>query len=204
MNIFDRIFPKRYDFYSLLREQSKTNFLILKGFEHWLVYRDEDSYNEVFVKKVEADKVRFKLEDDLVKAFSTPFDRQELYSISVNMNKIAHFTKLTLKKIQLLEIESDSTILSMAKLLTQGALGLSEGIEILETNPSKTQDIINNIRLSQKGVEDIHIFGLKALYDTKGPLEIIKYKEIYETLLKATSSLEDTVDIYHRICVRLV
>lgn len=204
LGFLDRLFPKKYDFFKLLKEQSRTNFMIVEALGNWLVSRDDLSYNEVFLKKNEADKIRFQLEADLVKAFSTPFSRADLYYISVSMNRVAHYSKMVLKKIKILGIETDSTILSMVKLLIQGSLNLSEAIEVLATEPSKSQELINSIRLSQSGIEDMHILGLKSLYEKTDILEVVRYQEVYSTLLMASMSLDETVDVYHRICVRLV
>lgn len=159
-NLFDRIFPKKYDFYSMLLEQSKTNYKVIHALEKWIKDKNEADYNDVFIKKNEADKIRFKLERDLVEAFTTPFDRQDLYSISVEMNKIIDCSKSILKTIKALNIEVDPTIIAMSSLLSQGALELSEAILVLESNPSESQNKIENIRLSQNSMEEIYISGI--------------------------------------------
>ena len=53
LDFFNRIFPRKYDFYNLLKEQSKTNFLLIKAMEKWVIDHDDLSYNEVFLRKNE-------------------------------------------------------------------------------------------------------------------------------------------------------
>ena len=203
-NLFDRIFPKKYDFYSMLLEQSKTNYKVIHALEKWIKDKNEADYNDVFIKKNEADKIRFKLERDLVEAFTTPFDRQDLYSISVEMNKIIDCSKSILKTIKALNIEVDPTIIAMSSLLSQGALELSEAILVLESNPSESQNKIENIRLSQNSMEEIYISGIAQLFSKNDAIEILRYREVYNYLKEAAVLLGDTVDIYHRICVRMI
>ncbi|MEQ8198629.1 MAG: DUF47 family protein [Clostridiaceae bacterium] len=203
-NLFDRIFPKKYDFYSMLLEQSKTNYKVIHALEKWIKDKNEADYNDVFIKKNEADKIRFKLERDLVEAFTTPFDRQDLYSISVEMNKIIDCSKSILKTIKALNIEVDPTIIAMSSLLSQGALELSEAILVLESNPSESQNKIENIRLSQNSMEEIYISGIAQLFSKNDAIVILRYREVYNYLKEAAVLLGDTVDIYHRICVRMI
>lgn len=203
-NFFDKIFPKKYNFYSMLLEQSKITFQVIHALERWIKDKDETDSNDLFIKKNEADKIRFKLERDLVEAFTTPFDRQDLYSISVEMNKIIDCSISIFKTIKALNIGADTTIIGMSSLLSQGALELSEAILVLEKNPAESQGKIENIRIAQYSMEDIYISGLSELFSNKDAITILKYREVYNFLKEAAVLLGDTVDIYHRICVRMI
>jgi uncharacterized protein len=202
--MFDKIFPKKYDFYLMLLEQSKTNYKVIHALEKWIKDKDELDYNDVFINKNEADRIRFKLESDLVEAFATPFDRQDIYSISVEMNKIIDCCKSVMKTIKALSIEPDSTIIGMSSLLSQAALELTEAISILEKAPAQSQSKIESIRLSQSSMEEIYISGLTGLFTHDDAITILKYREAYNYLKEAAMFLGYTVDIYHRICVRMI
>ena len=203
-HFMDKIFPKKYNFYSMLQEQSKTNYQVIHALEKWVKDRDVTDYNDLFIKKNEADKIRFKLEHDLVEAFTTPFDRQDLYSISVQMNKIIDCSISILKTIKALNIEVDSTIIGMSSLLSKGSLELSEAILVLESNPAEFQSKIENIRIAQNLMEEIYISGLSDLFLHKDAITILRYREVYSYLKEAAILLGGTVDIYHRICVRMI
>lgn len=202
-SIFDRIFPKKYDFYSLLVAQSKTTYDGIHSLECWIKNKSDSDYNCVFTNKDKADGIRFRLEKDLTEAFITPFDRQDLYSISVEINKIISCTISILKTIKALDIEINSVIMSMSALLSLGAMELSDAISILEKNPSESQGKIERIRLSEDSMEDIYILGLSELSSNKDALLTLKYTEVYHYFKEAAMYLDNTVDIYHRICVRL-
>ena len=188
----------------MLQEQSKTNYQVIHALEKWVKDRDVTDYNDLFIKKNEADKIRFKLENDLVEAFTTPFDRQDLYSISVQMNKIIDCSVSILKTIKALNIEVDSTIIGMSSLLSKGSLELSEAILVLESNPTEFQSKIENIRIAQNLMEEIYISGLSDLFSHNDAITILRYREVYSYLKEAAILLGGTVDIYHRICVRMI
>ncbi|SHJ76198.1 hypothetical protein SAMN02745751_03309 [Dethiosulfatibacter aminovorans DSM 17477] len=202
-SFLDRMFPKKYDFYSLLIQQSKTTYDGISNLESWIKNKNDSDYNDVFANKAKADKIRFQLEKDLIEAFITPFDRQDLYTISIEINKIMSCTISILKTIKTLNIHIDSVILSMSNLLSLGALELSDAISILEKNPSEAQSKIERIRKSENSMEDIYILGLFELYSKNDTIMILKYREIYNYFKDAAMYLDSAVDIYHRIIVRL-
>lgn len=202
--VFDKIFPKKYDFYAMLYEQSMTNYKAVHSLEKWIKDRGEDDYKKVFENKDEADKVRFKLERDLVEAFATPFDRQDIYSISVEMNKIIDCCKSAVKTIKSLNLEPDVAIIGMSSLLSQAALEFTEAMSILEKEPMQSQTKIESIRLLQNSMEDMYISGLTNIFEKYDAITILKYREVYNYLKEAAMFLGYTVDIYHRICVRLI
>jgi uncharacterized protein Yka (UPF0111/DUF47 family) len=203
-NLLDKMFPQKFDFYSMLLQQSKTTYNGIRSLEKWITDKQDADYNDVFMNKNEADKIRFQLERNITEAFITPFDRQDLYSISVEMNKIMDCSKSILKTIRALNIEVDATIISMSKLLSLGALELTEAISVLESNPAESQSKIENIRMSQNSMEEIYISGLSGLFLHNDALMILRYREVYNYLKEAAMFLGYTVDIYHRICVRMI
>lgn len=204
INFFDKIFPKKYDFYSMLFNQSNINYQIINALNRWIKNKSEADSNDLINKKKEADQLRILLEHDLVEAFATPFDRQDLYSISVAMNKISNCSISIFKTIKTLSIEADSTIIEMANLLSEGSSELSDAILILEKKPEESQSKIEKIRITQQSMEDIYISGLAELFTNNDSISILKYQEVYNVFKEAAILLGETVDIYHRICVRMI
>ncbi|MGE5627193.1 MAG: DUF47 domain-containing protein [Solirubrobacterales bacterium] len=201
-NFFDKMFPKKYDFFSMLIQQCKITYEGINSMESWIKDKREADYNDFFMYESEADKIRFKLEEDLLEAFMTPFDRQDIYSISIEIDKVIECCKSSIKTIRVLKIEPDLAIISMVQQLCQGARELTEAISILESNPKQCQIIIENIRKYQRSLEELYILGLSELFN-KDAITVLKYREVYNYLKEAASLLGRTVDIYHRICVRL-
>jgi len=203
-NIFDKIFPKKYNFYSMLFEQSKNTYNGIHALEKWIENKQESDYEDILMYKSQADKIRFQLEGDLTEAFIIPFDRQDLYSISIEINKIMECTKSAGKTIKALNIQEDSIMLEMIQFLSKGALELTAAIAILESNPNESKSKIASIRMSQNSMEEIYITGLCQLFTSNDVIMILKYREIYNNLKEAAMFLGNTVDIYHRICVRML
>lgn len=150
-NIFDRFFPVKYDFYGMLNKQAELNMLGVNMLYKWLSSRSKNEKEELLRYVKEADEVRHDMESKLIEAFITPFDREEIYSISVEMDKIIEFAKSTLESMEAYEVEPNNVIINMVEKLKEGTDFLFESLTILESNPIKSQQNIIKMAASFGG-----------------------------------------------------
>jgi hypothetical protein len=204
LNFIERLFPAKYDFYAMLAEQAKTTVQGVAALEIWLKTPSLDNAATIHRLTQQADDVRLRMEDCLIEAFVTPFDRQDIYSLSVEMDRIAEYAKSTLELMLAYEVSADATVFGMVHDLTEGTKLLYEAIFLLETEPDKSQEIISTIRCRQVTVEDCCRRGSAALFKTNHPIQVIKVKEIYHHIKDTAVHLGYTVDVLHRIVVRII
>ncbi|HEY8805450.1 MAG TPA: DUF47 family protein, partial [Clostridium sp.] len=79
-NILDRFFPIKYDFYEMLNKQAELNMLGIDMLHKWLSNRSNEEKEKLISYVKDSDEVRFNMERNLVEAFITPFDREDIYS----------------------------------------------------------------------------------------------------------------------------
>ena len=87
----------------------------VQAFVAWLETRPLSDPHELVRIENEVDVMRHELEDKLIRSFSTPFDRQDIYSISRQMDYILNFSKETAKEMNAFGVQADTTILAMAR-----------------------------------------------------------------------------------------
>ena len=204
LNFMERLFPLKYDFYKMLADQSELTYLGLKN-AHFFIESKEGRYFEDLCSNVTAvDKVRLDMEEKLVEAFVTPFDRQDIYSISVEMDKVIEFVKSGMEALQYLKIEPDQILFNMTKALQDAGEDLFEAIKALRVSPVKAEDYVEKIRRRMDDVEDNYKDGITELYKTDDPMRALKYREVYHYLKDAAVYLGYTVDKFHKIVVRAV
>jgi uncharacterized protein len=204
INFFERFFPVKYDFYEMLNKQAELNSLGIKGLYKWLSTKSEEDKAELIRYVNEADEVRMDMETKLIDAFITPFDRADIYSISVAMDKIIEFARSTLQSIETFEVDSDEVIISMVERLKEGSNLLFQSIKDLKNNPHKAQENIASIRAIHVEVEKLYRSGLSVLFNCDSPMYAIKYREVYHHIKDASLNLEYSVDIFHKIVVRRI
>ena len=90
--ILDRIFPLEHDFLKMLVDQAEQTRSGVEAFVAWLETGCAGPPDEVRRIERDLDQMRYELEEQLIDAFSTPFDREDLYSLSRQMDYILNFS----------------------------------------------------------------------------------------------------------------
>ncbi|HEY5563130.1 MAG TPA: DUF47 family protein [Clostridiaceae bacterium] len=203
-NIIDRFFPVKYDFYDMLNKQAETNAFGVDMLNKWLSSGANSEKEKLLLFVKEADEARMNMESKLIEAFNTPFDRVDIYSISIAMDKVIKYTKSTLLSMEAFEVPPDATITLMVAKLKEGMDFLLESIKALKSNPLKSLENIVKIRATHNQIEQFYRDGMAIVFKSSDPMSAIKQREVYHHIKDASLNLEDTVDIFHRIVVRLI
>lgn len=202
-NIIDRLFPVKYHFYEMLDRQAQINGLGVNALYNWLSSGSEAESEALIQYVKETDEVRMGLEKNLVEAFTTPFDRGDIYSISVGMDRIMEYAKSTLLSMKTFDVKPNNIIVSMVGKLKEGVDIFSESIKGLKSNPTKSEHGIAKMRDTHVVIEQLYRDGMTIVFESNDPMYALKQREVYHHIKDASTTLEDTVDILHRIVVRL-
>ncbi len=203
-NILDRFFPVKYNFYEMLNEQANLNMLGIDTLHKWLSSRSNEEKEKLMSYVKEANEVRFNMERNLVEAFITPFDREDIYSISVAMDRVIEYAKSTLESMEAFDVDPNDTIINMVEKLKEGSNFLFESLKILQSNPLKSQQNIIKMREAHIEVDRLYRDGMVTMFKGTDPMHALKLIEVYHHIKDASINLENTVDIFHRIVVRRI
>jgi uncharacterized protein Yka (UPF0111/DUF47 family) len=203
-NFLNNLFPPKYNFYSMLREQAEITARGINTLLIWLEDFSPESYDLLRDLASQADNVRMNMEEKLIEAFTTPFDRQDIYYISVQMDRIIEYGSYALQSVVEFAIVPDETIIEIVNELNMGMLEFSKAVDLLEKNPGLSQKKIEKMRKAQKAIDNLYIKGMASLFESSDPITTMKYHEVYSQLKEASIHLGYTVDILHRIVVRLI
>lgn len=203
LNFWDRLFPPKYNFYSMISEQARATAAGLTAFKDWLRNPRPENAHKLRALTREADDIRLGMEACLIEAFVTPFDRQDIYSLSVEMDRVIESAKALMELMIAYEVTADDIIRGMVLDLDEGTQKLYEAVQLLESAPLEAEKIIADIRRCQADVEAGYRHGSAALLKTDDPIRIIKLHEVYRNVQDAAVYLGYTVDIFHKIVVRI-
>ncbi|MBC8015588.1 MAG: DUF47 family protein [Sporomusaceae bacterium] len=203
-NFLEGLFPVERDFYKMISDQAQATTNGVETLHHWLNSRSDEDYQRLFRQAAEADRIRFNMEDNLIEAFSTPFDRQDIYTLSVEMARILEYAKSTLHEMEAFATVTDQVIMIMVQQLHLGTGKLAEAIEDLKKNPLKSKTQIVNIRRVQRAIEEQYRTGMAELFRGTDVMYAMKYREVYHHIKDAAIHLGYTTDVLHKIVVRVV
>jgi uncharacterized protein Yka (UPF0111/DUF47 family) len=203
-NLIDRIFPIKYHFYEMLSQQAENTALGVDALFCWLKEATEADSIALTKYIKEADRVRMEMEKNLTEAFSTPFDRGDIYSISVGMNRVLKYAESTLLSMKAFNVATDETIIEMVKELKTGVDFFKEAVNNLKNNSDKSEEKVIKMRETHIRIEALYRNGMIVVFGGGEPMSAIKVREVYHHIKDASSNLEEAVDVLHRVIVRLV
>ena len=201
VEIIDAIFPTRYDFEEMLAEQAERTLEGVRLFVDWLDHHAGEEPSALGRIEVEVDAFRYSLEEKLGDSFSTPFDRQDIYSLSRQMDYILNFAAGTAQEMYVFQVVPDRPIREMAGALLAGTGHLATGIMAIGTDQKEVRQAIREARKEIHSIGEIYILAMKDLFGTPLSLEMLKQREVYHHLRDAGRALQATVDLLHKAAV---
>ena len=201
------LFPKEERFFDLFDSASEK---IVSGIKLFKVMMQDLSNAEVKAKKIkevehEANIITHETVAKLHKTFVTPLDRESIYSLITKMDDILDFIDSACERILLYKIKkSTPEALELVNTLEKSVEQVAKAIHGLRD--LKNSNFILNIcveinRLENEGDRTFRR-ALSILFDSPSdPVDIIKWKDIYETLEDAIDRCEDVANVVEGIVV---
>ncbi len=151
----------------------------------------------------EGDRITHELIRKLNQTFVTPLDREDIHQLSSRLDDVmdlieAAATRMALYKITHCTPEARRLTVLIQEMAEEVALAVGK-LKDMESILSHCVEINRLENVADQVSRD----AIAALF-TEGcdPVEIIKWKEIYETLETATDRCEDVADVLERIVLK--
>jgi uncharacterized protein len=152
------------------------------------------------------DVIAHKLFNIIDETFVTPFDREDISRIASSIDEILDYTDGTADRLVLFKIQKPTPqMLELANIL----LYASQEVHFLMTRLRRlknTQELIehcNNISKYEHQADSIYMSAIAELFQAEAnPIEIIKLKEVYETLEGAQDRCADVADVIEDITLK--
>ena len=201
--LFSAIFPREYDFEGMLVTQADRTVAGVQVMVAWIKACPLCNPRELEQIENEVDLMRHDMEDKLIKSFSTPFDRQDIYSISRQMDYILNIAKETAKEMYAFGVTPDKPILAMAEKLLSGTECIARGIRFINVDKSAVEREIRHARDDYNAFEEIYIAGMAELLKTDDAMHAMRMQEIYHHMRHAGRAMRETLDILHNAVIDL-
>ncbi len=151
----------------------------------------------------DADELAHTALDRLDRTFITPFDREDIHTLVGRMDDIVDTIDALAKRFKLYHIKQmDSAFVKQTEVLVQSASALSEAVHRLRKSRklSELSDRLIEIhRLENVGDENNHAAVSRLFEGSVDPLEVMKWKEIFDLVEDAIDGCEDVGNVLERI-----
>jgi uncharacterized protein len=201
--ILNLVFPTDHDFYGMLGQQADQTAVGVRTLIAWLESGADTDPVDLIKEEDKGDRLRLEMERLLQEAFSTPFDRQDIYTISRQMDHILNYSMSTAYEMRAFGVRPDEATMSMARSLLNGAELVSRCVFLLRENPTEAANLIRRLREYEHDIEKTYVRNMALVFANDDPILAMKKREIYHHLKDAGRNMSITVDVLHRIIVGL-
>lgn len=154
----------------------------------------------------EGDIITHEIMDKLNRTFITPLERDDIHAITAGVDDVLDLTEEVADRIYLYKLpKPTSHLVEMAKILAQAAAEAAKAINSLKDlkRPRRILDYTIEInRLENEGDMLMKHAMVELFEKNESPMEVIKWKEVYESLEKAIDKCEDLAVVIEAVVVK--
>lgn len=202
-----KIFSKRRNvFIHLIHQQASLTLEGMDLLKQYFSNPDHTIADALTAKEKEADEARRILIDELNRTFVTPFDREDIFSLSRAIDDVLDYAYSTVNEMVIFKVEATPFMVRMATLLRDAAFELLQAVDRLEKNPRVASEHAQRAKALENRVEDVYREALADLFSTVIDLEhmilIFKLREVYRHLSNAADRGDEAANVLADIVVK--
>ncbi len=147
----------------------------------------------------ECDSITHGVVARLHKVFITPIDRNDIFRLISKMDDVMDFVEAAAQRVALYGVNSNNKELwDLARVLQSGSERISEavaGMRNLKHAELILEKCVEINRLENEADVQLRAAIAKLFREEKDPIQVIKWKEIFELMETATDRCEDVANI---------
>lgn len=201
-----RLLPREDEYFTLFSQmtakmQEASNALVE------LTQGSSDNF-ETVVKRIKdaehaCDSITHEITTKLNKSFITPFDREDIYALSVALDDVLDYIDAGARAIIMYNIkEITEHAKHLAKVIQALTIEINSAVSMLSKPVNLNQHIVEIHRLENEA-DDVYFRAIGELFqNSTDPIELIKWKELYEILENGTDRCESVANIIESIMLK--
>lgn len=140
---------------------------------------------------------------ELNKTFITPIDREDIHDLSMALDDVLDLIDATAGRIVLFQIRAPiREVPQMAAVLLSQVKEIAAAITKLQDNDHVIERCVEINRLENDADRLFQLAIGRLFQDVKDPIDVIKRKEIIESMERATDKAEDVSNVLESIIVK--
>jgi predicted phosphate transport protein (TIGR00153 family) len=163
----------------------------------------KDTAESIKALEHKGDRMTHDLIMKLNKTFIVPIDREDIYGLSSKIDDVTDLIEAIARRLVLFKVKdvSDSAI-DLALVLQRSTAAIVTAVSELQ-NGLKVMDPCIEINRLEDEADHIYHTALGKLFETEtDPINLIKWKELYETLEASLDKCEDVANVIEGIIVK--
>lgn len=200
------LIPKEEKFFEMFRQLGATITEGAVALQQMLNDYSDPKASQKLIKEIEhkGDTHTHEIIRTLNKTFVTPFDREDIYALASGLDDILDLIDASAQRFVMYRVDAPTPA---AKELAEIILRSCQAVErSLQHLGGKNDDICAccvEINALENEADRACREAISHLFDVEqDPIQLIKWKEIYETLEKATDKCEDAANVLESVVMK--
>ena len=198
--------PREDEYFTLFSQMTEKIQEASNGLVEMLNDKSENfGAHTKHIKKVEhdCDELMHKITRKLNSSFITPFDREDIYTLSIALDDICDYIDAGARAIVMYDIREINThAKDLARIIQDLAKAINAAAAMLIKPNGMNQHIVEIHRLENEA-DDVYFRATGELFKNEtDPIRLIKWKELYEILENATDRCESVANIIESIVLK--
>jgi len=145
--------------------------------------------------------------DELHNTFVTPFDREDIFNLSLNIDDMLDYALTTIQEMNLLGVEADEHLTYMVSLIRQEAEELAMAMRRLVANPRVAGQHAQRAKKLESEVEDTYRRAIAELFtkakDFKPLMLMLRRREVYRHVANMSDKANAAADVFGMVVMKL-
>ena len=204
-----RLFQKKPNkFLQLLVNQTALTVKGLGLLKTYLEKPDPTIAKQLDAVENEADEVRRILIEELMHTFVTPFDREDIFSLSREIDDVLDYANTTVDEMQILNVSPTPFMLRMSAMLFEASCEIELAVQRLQDKHlSVANDHAQRAKSLENRVETVYREALADLFqgtkNVKHVVNMLKVREIYRHLSNAADREDVAANVISDIIMKM-
>jgi len=208
-DVFQFLTPKDKKFFPLFK-QASDNLVELASTLNDVVNAHKNERDEYFKKidqlEIEIDKITHNTNLELSKNFLTPFDREDIYSLSKSMDDVADFLHSSASRMKMYQVEKiTKSIRKLTEINLESCMLIQKAVSDLRKNKNLQLVTVSCKKIAKLESKADVIFDnavMDIFENETDAIKIIKYKEVLTALEEASDKCKDVANVMETIVVK--
>lgn len=201
------LIPKEEKFFKLFKDMTENIIDGAKLLKDMLDNFDNPNESQRKIKDVEhkGDSITHDIIQMLNKTFVTPLDREDIYALASKLDDILDLIDASAQRVIMYNVDSiPAEAKSLGFIILQSCYAVDKAVAMLgkKTNEQIFAACVE-INALENEADRVSREAISRLFDEeKDPIQLIKWKEIFEILERATDKCEDAANILESVVVK--
>jgi uncharacterized protein len=194
---------KKCDFCEMLHAQAEKVQEGLDALYTWAEGGQTPQRERVKQIEREADELRRIVIEELNQTFVTPFDREDIFSLSRAIDDVMDYADRTVDEMEIYEVSANRHIIEMIDILRKASHELHDSIRLIQKYPNIALEHATKAKALENEMEKAYHRALADLFKGTDTVYMLKMREIYRHLSNAADREDEAANIIGDIVVKM-